>query len=386
MTIIQVGPYPLSADCIRGGVESSVYGLAQALGTNHTVDVFDYPRISGKDTGGKDGCVFVHRYNNPGKHNQDSIMRVDEMLRDIIALHPDVVHIHGTGEISKVIYQAIKHYGIKVMLTVHGLLHVEKANQLRKRFTLKHLYQYVRQSRVEFETLSSADKIIVDTEYVAKQIEQLYNNGKITQIPEMHVIPQGINAAYLSLNSQPQDQLILSVGAISERKGHLYLLKAFEQVCATVPTARLVIVGSLADKQYYRQLQQYIAQSPHKERITIHTNLPQEQVFTLYQQAQLFALHSQEESQGIVFAEAMAVGLPVVATKVGGVPYVVEDGKSGLLCQYGDTATMAKMIIQLLNDKQMYETFSSQAQAVTQSYDWRNISKQVELLYTQLKY
>lgn len=384
MTIIQVGPYPLSADCIRGGVESSVYGLAQALATNHAVDVFDYPRIGGKDSGGKDGHVFVHRYNNPGKHNQDAIMRVDEMLRDIIALHPDVVHIHGTGEISKVIYQAVKHYGIKAILTVHGLLHVEKANQLRKRFTIKHLYQYVRQSRVEFKTLSSADKIIVDTKYVAKQIELLYNNGKISQLPEMHVIPQGINAAYLSLNSQPQDQLVLSVGAISERKGHLYLLKAFEQVCTTVPTARLAIVGSLADEHYYQQLQQYIAQSPFKERITIHTNLPQEQVFTFYQQAQLFALHSQEESQGIVFAEAMAVGLPVVATKVGGVPYVVEDGKSGLLCQYGDRATMAQMLIQLLTDHKQYDSFVTQAKQMAKVYNWENIAKGIEELYNSL--
>ena len=49
MNIVQVGPYPLFADCIKGGVESSVFGLAQELANFHIVDVFDLPRIGGKD-------------------------------------------------------------------------------------------------------------------------------------------------------------------------------------------------------------------------------------------------------------------------------------------------------------------------------------------------
>ena len=47
MNIVLVGPYPLSVDCIRGGVESSVYGLVNVLSINHIVDVFDLPRIDG---------------------------------------------------------------------------------------------------------------------------------------------------------------------------------------------------------------------------------------------------------------------------------------------------------------------------------------------------
>ena len=127
MNIIQVGPYPLSMDCIRGGVESSVFGLTQALiRAQHVVDVFDFPRINGKDTSERDGLLTIHRYVNGGKHNEDAIQRAKEMFRDIIALHPDVVHIHGTGKISGVLYKAIQNYGIPVILTVHGLLHEER--------------------------------------------------------------------------------------------------------------------------------------------------------------------------------------------------------------------------------------------------------------------
>lgn len=384
MNITQVGPYPLSPDCIRGGVESSVFGLANALAVNHHVDVFDLPRIGGKDIVEKSGNICIHRYINNGRHNQDAIQRVDEVLRDIIALHPDVVHVHGTGKISSMIYQAIKKHGIKVLLTVHGLLHVEKSNLLRKKITLKHIYQYFHQSRIEFDAIEKTDVAIVDTEYVAIQLRQLFKQKKVKKISEMHVIPQGINKAYLSLETNPQDDLILSVGAISERKGHLYLLQAFEQVCALRPSAKLIIAGSLADRQYYDTLNAYVAQSPYKDNITIYTNLPQEDIFALYQKAKIFALHSQEESQGIVFAEAMAVGLPVVATKVGGVPYVVHDTENGLLAEYGDVNAFADNILRLLNETNLYMKIQSRNKQEAIDYDWATIASKVENLYKSL--
>jgi glycosyltransferase involved in cell wall biosynthesis len=383
MHIIQVGPYPLDANCIRGGVESSVYGLANALAATHQVDVFDVPRIGGKDAVESQQLLTIHRYANHGKYNIEATQRLDDILRDITALHPDVIHIHGTGDISAVIYKALQLQGFNVLLTVHGLLHVEKMNQLRKKFSLKHIYQYFHQSKTEFDLLSKTNHIIVDTEYVAKQIERLYKQRKIKYLPTMHVIPQGINSAYFSIQSTPNENHILSVGAISERKGHLYLLKAFEQVAALMPSAKLTIAGSLADTNYYQQLQAFIANSPYKDAISLATNLPQEAIFDLYRSAILFALHSQEESQGIVFAEAMATGLPVVATNVGGVPYVVEHDRCGLLCNYSDSQTMAEMICRILSNKEQYDAFSTQALQAAKKYDWQEIAKQIETIYTK---
>ena len=384
MNIVQFGPYPLDRTCIRGGVESSVYGLANALSVDHEVDVFDIPRLNGKDTGERVGNIQIHRYRNPGTHNQDSVQRADEILRDIIALHPDIVHIHGTGEISAVVYQTLKEYGLKVLLTVHGLLHVEKKNQLRKKLSLKHIYQYFHQSRIEFATIENADSTIVDTEYVALQLRQLLEQNKVKRLPQIYVIPQGINADYLSLNTTGNNQTILSVGAISERKGHLYLIRAFEVVCAKIPQAKLVIAGTLADHSYYELLLNYIAKSSYKQQIEIKINLPQEEIFKLYQQSNIFALHSQEESQGIVFAEAMAVGLPIVTTKVGGVPYVVKDNTTGLFSIYGDVESFANNIVTLLENQDLYHSFASAAKHEAQRYRWQSIAEEVEQLYKRI--
>ena len=381
MNIVQFGPYPLDTSCIQGGVESSVYGLSQALVLQHEVSVFDIPRIEGKDTVNIQNGIYIHRYKNPGTHNQDAVQRVDEILRDIIALHPDIVHVHGTGEVSAIVYKALKEYGFKVMLTIHGLLHVEKKNQLRKKLSFKHLYQYFHQSRIEFDAIENADVAIVDTEYVAIQLRKLLEDKKVKRLPNMHIIPQGINANYLSLNANSDTQTILSVGSISERKGHLFLIKAFEQVVSHIPNVKLVIAGSLADKRYYQSLLDYVEKSSCKEKIEIQPNLPQEQIYHLYQTATLFALHSQEESQGIVFAEAMAVGLPIVATRVGGVLYVVEHDKNGYLSDYRDINTFAKYLINLFTNKEIYNQISQSNKSIGKTYNWLSIVNKVENLY-----
>ena len=96
-------------------------------------------------------------------------------------------------------------------------------------------------------------------------------------------------------------------------------------------------------------------------------------------------MHSQEESQGIVFAEAMAVGLPVVATKVGGVPYVVKNNTTGLLSEYGDVTSFANNIITLLDDRDVYDAFESAAKKEALNYTWQNIAKQVVQLYKEIR-
>ena len=101
----------------------------------------------------------------------------------------------------------------------------------------------------------------------------------------------------------------------------------------------------------------------------------------MYGKSHVFVLHSQEESQGIVFAEAMATGLPVVATRVGGVPDVVEDGKSGLLVDFSDVDSFAGAILELLRDNQYWENMSIRARELSRQYDWGLIANKIELEY-----
>lgn len=380
MSIIQIGPYPTSPDCIHGGVEASVYGLVQELAKNHIVDVFDIPRLGEKDRVERYGNLTVHRYTNPGTHNKDAVMRLKEMVRDIVALSLEVCHVHGTNAINKEIYFALQQHGIGMMLTVHGILREEKKQALLRKPTLKALYQYVVQSRDERELLEAAPRIIVDTSYVEDKLKEY----GLKHMPEMHVIPQGIDEVFYGIQCNPNSNLILCVGAIAPRKGHIYTVEMFNRLRAKGIDVKLQIIGSLADKAYYEQLKQKIAESAYKVDISLEVNLPREELLKAYEEAKLFVLHSREESQGIVFAEAMATGLPVVATKIGGIPYVVADGKSGLLCPYGDVDAMTNMVAQLMTDDVLWKQYSSAAKEIAKGYSWRDISERIMELYRRL--
>lgn len=380
MTVIQIGPYPISPDCIHGGVEASVYGLVQELAKDHIVDVFDVPRIGEMDRVERFGNLTIHRYANPGTHNKDAVLRLSEIVRDIVALHPEVCHIHGTGVISKELYFALRHHGLPLMVTVHGLLREEKKQALLRKPSLKTLYQYIVQSRDERTMLNATPRVIVDTAYV----EDMLQHYGLKHVPQMHVIPQGIDETFYSIKCNPKSNIILSVGGIGARKGHIYTVEMYNKLRERGIDAKLHIVGAATDRGYYELLKQKIAESKHKTDISLEVDLPKEALFKAYADAKLFVLHSREESQGIVFAEAMATGLPVVATKIGGIPYVVADGKSGLLCPYADVDAMTEMVAQLLSDEQQWQSFSAAAREIAKDYNWENIAERIVQLYNAL--
>lgn len=377
LQIVQVGPYPLSADCIHGGVEASVYGVVTELAKKHIVHVFDFPRIGEKDRLEQLGNLTIHRYANPGRHNKDAVLRLSEIVRDIAALGPEICHIHGTGTICNELYFALRKYGVQVIVTVHGLLREEKKQALLRKPSLKTLYQYIIQSRHEKELLNTVPRIIVDTAYVEKKL----STYGLQHLPEMHIIPQGIDETFYSIHCNPNSNVLLSVGAISPRKGHIYTIDMLNHLRARGIDVRLRIIGSLADKSYYEFLQQKISASPYKDDISIEANLPRNELFKAYSDAKLFVLHSREESQGIVFAEAMATGLPVVATKIGGIPYVVADGMNGLLCPYADVKVMTDSVERLITDNALWMQYSAAAQVAAKDYSWVEIAERIINLY-----
>ncbi len=391
MKIIQIGPYPVSADCIRGGIESSVYGLAQAQAKLHDVVCLDFPRLKGSTTIEHCGNIIVYRFLNPGIHNEDAISCVTQMVQIVLHEKPDYVHIHGTGQISYAIYKKIRILGVQPFVTIHGLLAVEKWNQLCQKISFKSLYQFIKQSWIECRFISCVPHAIVDTDYLVTALQKY----PIRKLPKLHIIPQGINEKYYHLTTlqiveRELQPIILCVAAFSQRKSQMLLVQAYEVLrerlgakCAVCP--RLVLVGVVSDEKYYNRLWARVEKSPYKADIDVGRDLSQEELMQQYAKAYIFALPSQEESQGIVLAEAMAAGLPVVATRVGGVPYVVSDEVAGLLSNYGDVEGMADNLCRLLEDKKAWLSMSMNARELARQYEWTVVSDQILSIYHQLQ-
>jgi glycosyltransferase involved in cell wall biosynthesis len=159
------------------------------------------------------------------------------------------------------------------------------------------------------------------------------------------------------------------------------LVEAFEKVCKQIPDTKLVIAGVKSEAAYYEQLTKRIADSKYKDSIRLLIDLPQEELYQYYAKASIYALHSEEESQGIALVEAMAAGLPVVSTTVGGIPDVVTNEMTGLLSAYEDTDTFARNIIRLIQDSNMIAAMSVAAHEQAQEYIWDNIAAKIEKAY-----
>lgn len=380
MRVAQIGSYPLSCDCIFGGVEASVYGLAQQQGQTMEVHVFDIPRLDGKVIVERDGDVVVHRFRNEGKRQIATSRQVKTVAKEIAAMHPDICHIHGTNLFMWLMYRRLTHLGLRVVVTVHGLVRVEKRNQLKNKFTIKRVIQFLYQSRAEKKLLSRIPIAIVDTEYVREMV----CHYPIRKKPEMKVVPQGINEDFFSMNCSSKSRIFLSVGAIGERKGQMSTLRAYEQVRRAGLDAKLVFVGPVANRAYYEELKTVIGNSEFTSDIRLLVGLTGEELRQQYSEAHVFVLHSEEESQGIVFAEAMAMGLPVVATRVGGVPYVVREGVTGLLSDYGDVASFADNMTKLMSDGLQWQSMSRNSKQVADEYHWLSIADKVSEIYQSM--
>jgi len=153
---------------------------------------------------------------------------------------------------------------------------------------------------------------------------------------------------------------VLMMGRLGERKGTYDLLAAIPQVLARCPHTRFVLAGD-GDLERCRAL---VAAQPWRDRVVIPGWTSGDARLRLYREADLFVLPSYNEGLPMGILEAMSFGLPVVSTPVGGIPELVEHGRSGLLVQPGDVPALGDAICDLLSDVNRLAAFGQHAKNI----------------------
>ncbi len=153
-----------------------------------------------------------------------------------------------------------------------------------------------------------------------------------------------------------ESQRILFVAARWEPKGGPELAAAFERLLATHPRAELTIVGC----------------SPALDlpNCEVVGPVPVGLVGAYYDRASVFCLPTRREAYGIAFLEALAHGLPVVATRVGALPELVSEGETGYLVEVGDVDALTSRLTALLDDPEACRRFGLAARRIGASYTW----------------
>lgn len=142
---------------------------------------------------------------------------------------------------------------------------------------------------------------------------------------------------------------LLFVGTFYERKGLEILLKALEIINSDNWT--LYLAGNIDGESIYtKKILRKIEEHLHSDKIMVLGRVSEEELVSLYHNSDIFVLTSIYEGFGLVVLEAQGYGLPVVASRVGGIPEIVDDGQSGILFPVSDSLACAAALEKLINN------------------------------------
>lgn len=168
--------------------------------------------------------------------------------------------------------------------------------------------------------------------------------------------PERAAALRQQLGIAPDRNVILIVGRLSQEKDHLSLLEAIRQVSPS-HRAHLVLVGDGPERG---SIEQWIRQHNMNGQVTLAGQQPSAEPF--YGIARIAVLSSRTEGSPNALLEAMAAGVPAIATRVGGIPEIVTDGESALLVEPGQVAPLKNALDRLLGDPALGELLARRSQ------------------------
>jgi D-inositol-3-phosphate glycosyltransferase len=249
----------------------------------------------------------------------------------------------------------------------------------------------------ERQVLEIADRIIAATLAEESQLQFLYhaNEEKIIIIPPgvdiSHFYPIPTDEARSVVGIPAKDPMLLFVGRIEPLKGVDTLIRAIAHMRSTGVTAQfphyLAIIGgdpsanTRAMNSEMGRLQNLRAELGLEDMVIFLGKRDQSSLPYYYSAADVLIMPSYYESFGMVALEAMACGTPVVASQVGGLAFLIQDGVTGFVVPGGDHEALSDRLTQLLSRPELRRQFGEQAAAYAREYACENITGRILELY-----
>ena len=368
-------------DYIVGGVEIGTYNLiVQMAKRGHEVHIFT-SSIDSKD--------FVETYNKIKIYRYGKAFTIGyapmsfKLLYKPVKYEVDIVHARAgnpPAPIAGLIYA--KKRRKPFIVSYHGDGEWIYGGLIRR--TSMYFYSKYLLDKI----LSYADVIISTSEYYIDKSRFLGKyRGKIV------VIPNGVNInefdiGYSKVGCREKlglpidDEMILFLGGLIPHKGPDVLLKAMPKILKDIPNVKLVFVGSGGMREELERLCKRMDVEKYVKFTGFVGDVFKKALY--YKAADVFVLPSLLESFGIVNLEAMACSVPIVASKVGGVPAVVKDGDIGLLVPPRDSKALADAVIHLLENEDIRERMGKNGRKKVEDYSWERIAEEAEKVYLSL--
>ena len=217
------------------------------------------------------------------------------------------------------------------------------------------------------------------SDFARSQLMSLIDSGRWDRL---HIVHCGIHPGEAprekpSGNGSPP--MLLSVGQLIARKGHGVLIEALAELAAEGVEIDATLVGAGPERGRLEEMAQSLGVA---ERVRFTGALGQDELPALYERADIFCLASFAEGVPVVLMEAMAHGIPVVSTRIMGIPELVEDGETGLLVAPGRAADLAAAIRRLASDPELSARLGDAGrEKVAAEFNQRDSAAQLKALF-----
>ncbi len=255
-------------------------------------------------------------------------------------------------------------FGRRLALVIENHGDFETTLFMERRLLWPGLYRFLMRRFAGF-ALRRADLLRAVSDSTRRQLHEWEPHKPVHQFPAWTDIGAFFREGASRMAGPGQD--VLYAGVLIPRKGVHHLLAAFAAVAGDFPAARVLVAGREENKDYAAGLKAQVEQVGLGGRVEFLGELSQEQLAAGMRQAALFVLPSYSEGLPRVVFEAMAAGLPVVATAVSGNPEIIEEGKTGFLVPPGDEAALADRLRWALGHPTEAQAVGHRARAFAQS-------------------
>jgi len=369
-----------------GGVTSHVYGLASELERRgHEVVIISKRGGDATDSNFslKATSSVELRYVEPVIPFSTILVPPDpaEIRRLLKEECFDVVHAHHAfTPISLLSITTAKKLGLPTVLTNHTISFASNVDYFwtPTSFILLPFRRYI----------GKADRVIAVSRVAANFIGHFVKREKIVVIPngvDVHRFNPTNHDILVSNNEVVTESgpVILYVGRLTHRKGVHILVKAMPLVLKVFPGAKLLIVGSGYMQDFIKLLVRRLELGA---CIKLMGFIPDGELPKLYNACNVFVLPSLYcESFGGVLLEAMASGRPIVASRTGGIPEIIENNITGILIERGNKESLANAILKILSDQDLAEQLGNNGRKIAEAkYSWSLVAEEIEGVYKKL--
>ncbi len=253
--------------------------------------------------------------------------------------------------------------------------------------------------RIEGEriVLKAADRIIAATQAELAQLQWLYQ----VEIRKISIIPPGVDLGHFYpipkdeameyIGVPPCEQMLLFVGRIEPLKGVDTLIKALAIMRQQGVYVCLSVIGGEGEDSLetanseMARLKVMRTEAGVDDLVTFLGKRDQDTLAYYYSAAEAVVMPSFYELFGMVALEAMACGTPVVASQVGGLAFLVQDGITGFTVPVDDPQALADRLTELVQNRELRQRMSSQAAAIAHNFGWEQIARRILAVYESLR-